>query len=63
MANGVCIYLHYFDIKVFEMSALNCASLTAVFDQVANGIGAEEETSANSIPAEIRPGMNNFARF
>lgn len=38
MANGLRIHLHYFDINVFEMSALNCASLTAVLDQVAIGV-------------------------
>lgn len=61
MANGVCIYLHYFDIKVLEMSALNCTSLTAVLDQVADRISTEEETNANRMSAEIHPMINNFA--
>lgn len=40
------------------MSALNCTSLTAVLDQVANGISTEEETSANRLSAEIHPVIN-----
>lgn len=58
MANEVSIYLHYFDIKAFEMSALNCTSLTAALDQVADGISTEEGTGANRLSAEIHPVIN-----
>lgn len=40
------------------MSALNCTSLTAVLDQVANRISTEEETSANRMLAEIHQVIN-----